>query len=36
LEEVFQEVEKRDEEVPLNTGDFVAALQNEDSAGVSM
>lgn len=31
LEEVFQEVEKRDEEVPVNTGDFVAALQNEDS-----
>ena len=31
LEEVFQEVDKRDEEVPVNTGDFVAALQNEDS-----
>jgi superfamily I DNA/RNA helicase len=31
LDEVFQEVEKRDEEVPVNTGDFVAALQNEDS-----
>ena len=31
LEEVFQEMEKRDEEVPVNTGDFVAALQNEDS-----
>ena len=31
LEEVFQEVDKHDEEVPVNTGDFVAALQNEDS-----
>lgn len=31
LGEVFQEVDKRDEEVPVNTGDFVAALQNEDS-----
>ena len=31
LDEVFQEVDKRDEEVPVNTGDFVAALRNEDS-----
>ncbi|MCC6364956.1 MAG: DEAD/DEAH box helicase [Bryobacterales bacterium] len=31
LDEVFQEVDKRDDEVPVNTGDFVAALQNEDS-----
>ncbi len=31
LEEVFQEVDKRDEDVAVNTGDFVAALQNDDS-----
>jgi len=31
LDEVFQEMDKRDEEVPVNTGDFLAALQNEDS-----
>ena len=31
LDEVFQEMDKRDEEVAVNTGDFVAALQNEDS-----
>ena len=31
LEEVFQEMDKRDEEAAVNTGDFLAALQNEDS-----
>lgn len=31
LEEVFQEMDKRDEEPAVNTGDFIAALQNEDS-----
>jgi superfamily I DNA/RNA helicase len=31
LDEVFQEMDKRDEEAPVNTGDFLAALQNEDS-----
>jgi superfamily I DNA/RNA helicase len=31
LDEVFQEMDKRDEEVAVNTGDFVAALQNDDS-----
>lgn len=31
LDEVFQEVDKRDEEAAVDTGDFLAALQNEDS-----
>lgn len=31
LDEVFQEMDKRDEEAAVDTGDFLAALQNEDS-----
>lgn len=31
LDEVFQEMDKHDDEAAVNTGDFVAALQNDDS-----